>query len=84
LEEQTVIIILHVPFVKMENLLPLYEFVCLPIHFNFSTNISIIPEVSQADLIAVSHTKAFQTLCLLTSPVANIWVQHFSVRVGRF
>jgi hypothetical protein len=30
LEEQTVILILHVPFVETENLLPLYEFISFP------------------------------------------------------
>ncbi len=44
-EEETAIIILHIPFIKADNLLALYEFVSLPIHFNFSTNISVIPEV---------------------------------------
>ncbi len=34
-EKETVIIILHVPFIKADNLLLLYEFIPLPIHFNF-------------------------------------------------
>jgi hypothetical protein len=38
-EKETVIIILHVPFIKADNLLLLYEFIPLPIHFNFSANI---------------------------------------------
>lgn len=38
-EKETVIIILHVPFVKADNLLLLYEFIPLPIQFNFSANI---------------------------------------------
>ena len=44
-EEQTIILILHVPFVEADHLLTLYEFVSLPIHFNFSANISVVPEV---------------------------------------
>jgi hypothetical protein len=44
-EEQTVILILHVPFVEAENLLPLYEFISPPIYFNFTSNVSVIPDV---------------------------------------
>jgi hypothetical protein len=40
----------------------LYEFVSLPIHFNFSANISVVPDVGRADLIAVGDTETFQTL----------------------
>jgi hypothetical protein len=58
-EEQTVILILHVPFVETENLLPLYEFISLPIYFNFSSNVSVIPDIGKSDLIAIGNTKAF-------------------------
>jgi hypothetical protein len=68
-EEQTVILILHVPFVEAENLLPLYEFISLPIYFNFSSNVSVIPDVGKTDLIAIGNTEAFQTLS--TSDLAN-------------
>jgi len=68
-EEQTVILILHVPFVEAENLLPLYEFISLPIYFNFSSNVSVIPDVGKSDLIAIGNTEAFQTLS--TSDLAN-------------
>jgi len=68
-EEQTVIIILHVLFVKTEHLLPLYKFVSLPIHFNFSANISVTYDISQADLIAIGDTEIFQTL--LSSDLAS-------------
>jgi len=61
-EQQTIILILHVPFVDAQQLLPLYEFVSLPIHFNFSANISVVPDVGQADLIAIGDTETFQTL----------------------
>jgi hypothetical protein len=63
-EQQTIILILHVPFVDAQQLLPLYEFVSLPIHFNFSANISVVPDVGQADLIAIGDTETFQTLSL--------------------
>jgi hypothetical protein len=62
LEEQTVILILHVPFVEAKNLLSLYEFVSLPVHFNFSSNISIVIEVDGADLTAIGNTNLFQML----------------------
>jgi hypothetical protein len=68
-EEQTVILILHVPFVEAENLLPLYEFISLPIYFNFSSNVSVIPDVGKSDLIAIGNMEAFQTLS--TSDLAN-------------
>ncbi len=61
-EDYTIILVLHVPFVEAEHLLPLYEFVSLPIHFNFSANISVVPDVGRADLIAIGDTKTFQTL----------------------
>jgi hypothetical protein len=61
-EEHTIIWILHVPFVEAEHLLLLYEFVSLPIHFNFSANISIVPDVGQPDLIAIGNKETFQTL----------------------
>ncbi len=68
-EEQTVILLLHVPFVETENLLPLFEFISLPIYFNFSSNVSVIPDVGKTDLIAIGNTEAFQTLS--TSDLAN-------------
>jgi hypothetical protein len=60
-EEHTVILILHVPYVETENLLPLY--------FNFSSNVSIIPDIGKQDLIAIGNTEAFQTLS--SSDLAN-------------
>jgi hypothetical protein len=68
-EDKTVILILHVPFVETENLLPLFEFISLPIYFNFTANVSVIPDVGKADLIAIGNTEAFQTLS--TSDLAN-------------
>jgi hypothetical protein len=69
LEEYTVILILHIPYVKKENLLPLYEFISLPIYFNFSLNVSIILDVGKQDFIATGNTEAFQTLS--SSDLAN-------------
>jgi hypothetical protein len=61
-EEQTIIFILHVPFVVTENLRLLYGFISLPIYFNFSANVSVIPDVGTSNLIAIGHTEPFQTL----------------------
>ena len=57
------------PFVEADHLLTLYEFVSLSIHFDFSANISVVPEVGRADLIAISDTNSFQTLS--SSDLAN-------------
>jgi hypothetical protein len=69
MEEHTVILILHVLYVETENLLPLYEFISVPIYFNFSSNVSVIPDVGKQDLITFSNTEAFQTLS--SSDLAN-------------
>jgi len=55
-------IISHINGIAASNNLTLYEFVSLPIHFNFSANISVVPEVGRADLIAIGDTNSFQTL----------------------
>jgi len=68
-EESKVILILHVPYVETENLLLLYEFISLPIYFNFSSNVSVLPDVGKQDLIAIGNTEAFQTLS--SSDLAN-------------
>jgi len=64
-EEHTVILILHVPYVETENLLPLYEFISLPIYFNFSSNVSVIGDngdIGKQDFISIGNTEAIQTL----------------------
>jgi hypothetical protein len=68
-EDKTVILILHVPFVEAKNLLPLYEFISLPIYFNFFPNVSVILDVGKIDLITIGNTEAFQTLSI--SDLAN-------------
>ncbi len=68
-EEQMVILILHVPFLKTENLLPLYEFISLPIYFNFASNVSVILNIGKLDLIAIGNTEAFRMLS--SSDLAN-------------
>jgi hypothetical protein len=68
-EEHMVILILHVRYVETKNLLPPYEFISLPIYFNFSSNVSVIPDIGKQDLIAIGNTEAFQTLS--SSDLAN-------------
>jgi hypothetical protein len=66
-EEQTVILILHVLFVEAENLLPLYEFISLPIYFNFS---SMFPPFRMSkNQISLELAILIQTLS--TSDLAN-------------
>jgi hypothetical protein len=50
----------HILLVSNANLLELYEFLPLPIHFNFSANILITPDVGQNNLLAIGHSKSFQ------------------------
>ncbi len=70
-EEHMVILILHVPYVETENLLPLYEFISLLIYFNFSSNVSVILDIGKQDLIAIGNTEAFKLFQPLTWPTAN-------------
>jgi hypothetical protein len=55
-------LMVHIPLVSNANLLELYELLPLPIHFNFSSNVSITPEVGQNNLLAIGHSKSFQTI----------------------
>jgi hypothetical protein len=48
--------------VANSNLLNLYEFLSLPIHFNFASNISTTPDVGQTNLLAIGHSQNFQTI----------------------
>jgi hypothetical protein len=42
------------------NLMQLYEFIPLPVHFNFSGNVSVTPEVGNNNMIAVGHSQSYQ------------------------
>jgi hypothetical protein len=53
-------LIMHIPLVSNANLLELYEFLPLPIHFNFLANVT--PDVGQNNLLAIGHSKSFQTI----------------------
>jgi hypothetical protein len=44
------VLILHVPLVSPHYLMPLYEFIPLLIHFNFSRNVSVTGEQPLEDL----------------------------------
>ena len=61
-EDKTFVLVLHVPLVTPHNLMPLYEFIPLPIHFNFSGNVSVTPEVGINNMIAVGHSQSYQEL----------------------
>jgi hypothetical protein len=48
--------------VANSNLLNLYKFLPLPIHFNFASNISITLDVRSTNLLAIDHSQSFQTI----------------------
>jgi len=52
-------LILHISMVSNTNLLYCYEFLPLPIHFNFSANISITPDICSTNLLGIGHPKSF-------------------------
>jgi hypothetical protein len=52
-------LIVHIPLVSNANLLELYEFLPLRIHFNFSANVSITLNIRQSNLLAIGHSKIF-------------------------
>jgi hypothetical protein len=49
---------LHVPMVSNSNLLNLYEFLPLPIHFNFAANLSITLDITAMNLLAIGHSQS--------------------------
>jgi len=55
-------LILHIKMVANSNLLNLYEFLPLPIHFDFAANISITPDVGQTNLLTIGHSQSFQAI----------------------
>jgi hypothetical protein len=50
--------------VANSNLLNLYEFLPLPIHFDFAANISLTPDVGQTNLLAIGHSQSFQAISI--------------------
>jgi len=61
-EDNTFILVLHVPLMAPHNLMPLYEFIPLPVHFNFSSNVSVTQEVGADNMIAVRHSQSYQII----------------------
>jgi hypothetical protein len=60
-------LIVHIPLVSNANILEIYEFLPLPIHFNFSANVSITLDVGQNNLLAIGHSKSFHCIHASTS-----------------
>jgi hypothetical protein len=56
---KTFVLVLHVPLVAPHNIMSLYEFIPLPVHFIFSGNISITHEVGMNN-ITLGHSKSYQ------------------------
>jgi hypothetical protein len=52
----------NVPLVTPHNLMPLFEFIPLPVYFNFSSNVTVTPEVGSNNMIAVGHSESYQLL----------------------
>jgi hypothetical protein len=44
------------------NVLNLFKFLPMPVHFNVTANIYITLDVGQANLLAIGHSKSFQTI----------------------
>jgi hypothetical protein len=42
--------------------MPLFEFIPLPVYFNFSSNVTVTPEVGPNNMIAVGHSESYQLL----------------------
>jgi hypothetical protein len=61
-DEKTFILVMHVPLVAPHNLMPLYKFIPLPVHFNFSGNVSVTPKVGNNNMIAVGHSQSYQLI----------------------
>jgi len=61
-DKKTFVLVLHFPLVTPHNLMPLYEFIPLPVHFNFSGNVSVTLEVGTTNMIAVGHSQSYQLL----------------------
>jgi hypothetical protein len=61
-DEKTFVLVLHVPLVTPHNFMPLFEFIPLPVYFNFSSNVMVTPEVGANNMIAVGHSESYQLL----------------------
>jgi hypothetical protein len=70
-DDNTFVLVLHVPLVAPHNLMPLFKFIPLPVHFNFSGNISVTPEVGVNNMIAVGHSQSYQLISSLDLQTCN-------------
>ena len=70
-DEKTFVLVLHVPLVTPHSLMPLFEFIPLPVYFNFISNVTITPEVSPNNMIAVGHSESYQLLSSSDSQDCN-------------
>jgi hypothetical protein len=61
-DNNTFMLVLHVTLVAPHNLMPLFEFIPLPVHFNFSGNVSVTPEVQNENMIAIGHSQSYQII----------------------
>ncbi len=81
-DEKTFVLVLHVPLVTPHNLMPLYEFIPLPIYFNFSSNVSVTPEVGTTNMIAVGHSQSYQLLSSTDLQSCNKMGETFFAKEG--
>jgi hypothetical protein len=42
--------------------MPLFEFIPLPVYFNFTSNVTVTPEVGPNNMIAVGHSESYKLL----------------------
>jgi hypothetical protein len=61
-DEKTFVLVLHILLVTPHNLMPLFEFIPLPVYFNFTSNVTVTLEVGSNNMIAVGHSKSYQLL----------------------
>jgi hypothetical protein len=61
-DEKPFVLVLLIPLVTPHNLMPLFEFIPLPVYFNFTSNITVTPEVGSNNMIAVGHSESYQLL----------------------
>jgi hypothetical protein len=57
---ETVSLILHVPFVKHENLLQMHQYLPFPLSHDLSPNHSVTPAVGQNDILAYSGYETYK------------------------
>ena len=61
-DEKTFVLVLHVPLVTPHNLILLFEFIPVPVYFNFTSNVTVMPGIGSNNMIAVGHSESYQLL----------------------